>query len=422
MTIIGPLLMAAVMIIPLYIAQKSDECKEIAVIDETYQFVNSLPNTESVHFTYLNEDLTSAKTNLPKTKYYAILHIPGISFYSPSAMRIYSVHQPSLSVKLYIDGAIKKIIEEKKLENSGIDKVLLASTKANIDITTIKLNDNGEEKESSTSVATGLGMFSGILIYFFIFLFGSQVMRGVIEEKTSRIVEVIISSVKPFQLMMGKIIGVALVGLTQFLLWIVLTFFIFTIAKSSFPDKFTQKQTTQSFDNKRISSITELQVQEKTNNQEESEMDQMVKSIKSINFGVMIGAFLFFFLFGYLLYAALFAAVGSAVDSEADTQQFMLPITIPLIFAIVMSQFIINNPDGPVAFWLSIIPLTSPVIMMIRIPFGVPWQEIILSFGLLILGFWGATWLASKIYRTGILMYGKKISYKELWKWLTYKS
>ena len=422
MTLLGPLLMASVLIVPTYIAQKSDECKTIAVIDETLEFVYYLPNTENIHFVFLKDDLATAKTQLPKTKYYAILHIPGISFFSPSAIRLYSSHQPSMSIKLYIEGAIKKLMEEKKLEASGIDKTLLASTKTNINITTIKLADNGEEKESSTTIATGLGMFSGILIYMFIFMFGAQVMRGVIEEKTSRIVEVIVSSVKPFQLMMGKIIGVAAVGLTQFLLWILLTFIIMTGVQSAFPDVFKQKQTTQSFENKRISSIKELQVKENTNIQEDTEINSVVKSINSINFGVMIGAFLFFFLFGYLLYAALFAAVGSAVDSEADTQQFMLPLTVPLIFAIVMSQFVINNPDGPVAFWLSIIPLTSPIIMMIRIPFGVPWTEIVLSISMLILGFLGATWFAARIYRTGILMYGKKVSYREIWKWLTYKS
>jgi len=422
MTLIGPLLMASVLIVPVYIAQKSDQCREIAVVDETYEFINYFPNTENIHFTYLNDDIATAKKNLPNTKYYAILHIPGISFYSPSAIRIFSTHQPSLSIKLYIEGAIKKLMEEKKLESTGIDKNLLASTKTDVNITTIKLNDNGEEKESSTVVATGLGMFSGILIYMFIFMFGSQVMRGVIEEKTSRIVEIVISSVKPFQLMMGKIVGVAMVGLTQFILWIILTFFIITITQSALPDTFKQKHTSQSFQNKRISSITELQIQDKSKVQEDTEINSVVKSIQSINFGVMIGSFAFFFLFGYLLYAAFFAAVGSAVDSEADTQQFMLPLTIPLIFAIVMSQFVINNPDGPVAFWLSVIPLTSPVIMMMRIPFGVPWTEVILSIGLLILGFLGSTWVAAKIYRTGILMYGKKASYKELWKWLTYKS
>ncbi len=422
MTLIGPILMASLLIIPFYISQKSDEYREIAVIDETYEFINYFPNTENIHFTYLNENIETAKNNLPNTKYYAILHIPGIAFYSSSAIRMYSNHQPSLSVKLYIEGSIKKLMEEKKLEASGIDKNLLASTKTNVDITTIKLSDNGQEKESSTDVATGLGMFAGILIYMFIFMFGSQVMRGVIEEKTNRIVEVIISSVKPFQLMMGKIIGVALVGLTQFLLWIILTGFIFTIAKSALPEQFKNKQTTESFQNKRITSVTELQVQENIKEQDNSEINSIVKSIKTINFGVMIGAFAFFFLFGYLLYAALFAAVGSAVDSEADTQQFMLPLTVPLILAITLSSFVINNPDGPVSFWLSIFPLTSPVIMMMRIPFGVPWLEVILSMVLLILGFIATTWIAAKIYRTGILMYGKKISYKELWKWLTYKN
>jgi ABC-2 type transport system permease protein len=267
-----------------------------------------------------------------------------------------------------------------------------------------------------------LGMFGAILIYFFIFLFGAQVMRGVIEEKTNRIVEVIVSSVRPFQLMMGKIVGVALVGLTQFVLWVVLTLGIVAVFQVSYADEIKASQAKEMLMGNATGTSGGNSVDAAIESEDsENGIGEVFSALRSVNYTLMIGGFLFYFLFGYLLYAALFAAIGSAVDNEADTQQFMLPITIPLIMSIVSAQYVINNPDGPAAFWLSIIPFTSPIVMMIRLPFGVPYMELLLSGVLLILGFLGTTWLAGKIYRTGILMYGKKVDYKELWKWVSYK-
>ncbi|MFA4853093.1 MAG: ABC transporter permease [Bacteroidales bacterium] len=423
MTILGPILMAAMMIVPIYIAQMSDETKTIGVVDVNGIFYKRFPDTENIKFQYLNTNIDSAKNNFEKNNYYAILYLPDDFINKPLTGTLFSDKQPSISVKSYIETVLKKDMESMKLTSSGIDKDVLESIETNVNVTTIKLKGKGLEEKSSTEISTVLGIFAGLLIYIFIFLFGSQVMRGVIEEKTSRIVEVIVSSVKPFQLMMGKIVGVALVGLTQFLLWIILTFTLVTFVKVAVPDVFSfKKSDTTLIGNSKI--ITQEQAQQLTSEKQykNQEMRDMLASFSSINFGVMICSFLFYFLFGYLLYAALFAAVGSAVDSEADTQQFMLPLTIPLIFAIMMNSFIINNPEGPVAFWLSIIPFTSPVVMMIRIPFGVPVFDLVLSAVLLIAGFLFCTWFAGKIYRTGILMYGKKISYQELWKWLTYKS
>jgi ABC-2 type transport system permease protein len=247
----------------------------------------------------------------------------------------------------------------------------------------------------------GIGFICGILIYMFIFMYGTMVMRGVIEEKTSRIVEVIISSVKPFQLMMGKILGVALVGLTQFALWILLTIAIASVAELMFMDS--------------SSMTTELD-----STQQSILLSELSNLTGGINLIQIFLSFIFYFLAGYLMYSALFAAVGSAVDAEADTQQFVLPITIPLILAFILIQPIMENPEGPLAFWMSIIPFTSPVIMMVRLPFGVATWEIALSMVVLIFSFILTTYLAGKIYRTGILMYGKKTSYKELWKWLFY--
>lgn len=423
MTILGPILMAAIMIVPIFIAQMSDETKTIGVVDVNGIFYKRFPDTENIKFQYLNTNIDSAKNNFEKSNCYAILYLPEEFVSKPLTGILFSDKQPSISVKSYIETVLKKEMESMKLTSSGIDKDVLASIETNVNVSTIKLKGKGLEEKSSTEISTALGIFAGILIYFFIFLFGTQVLRGVIEEKTSRIVEVIVSSVKPFQLMMGKIVGVALVGLTQFLLWIILTFTLVMFVQNAAPDVFSFKKTDKTLiGNSKI--ITQEQAQQLSSEKQykNQEMRGIIESFSSINFGVMIFSFLFYFLFGYLLYAALFAAVGSAVDSEADTQQFMLPITIPLIFAIIMSQFVINNPEGPVAFWLSIIPLTSPIIMMVRIPFGVPVFDLILSAVLLIAGFLFCTWFAGKIYRTGILMYGKKVSYKELMKWLTYKS
>jgi len=244
-------------------------------------------------------------------------------------------------------------------------------------------------------------------------------MRGITEEKTSRIVEVIISSVKPFQLMMGKIIGVALVGLTQFVLWILLTISLTSAATAILNRQLPEdaKEITQE--------MGKVQGQMPSGNMGGSNVanpvEEVLGAVGSLNIPLILGCFLFYYLGGYLLYSALFGAVGAAVDNDADTQQFMLPITLPIIFSFVFAQFVLRDPDGSLAFWTSIIPFTSPIIMMVRIPFGVPAWELALSMTLLVLGFMGTTWLAARIYRVGILMYGKKVSYKELAKWIFYK-
>jgi ABC-2 type transport system permease protein len=435
MTILGPLLMAAIVIVPVYMATMTNEMKTLSVIDETGLFFGKFKDTESIKFHYLVSDIGSAKSSFTKSGDYALLYIPKTELSLPTSAILYSKSQVNMNTKAYIKTVMGKQLEELKLEAKikdlklGEDAKLttddiLRSINASVDISTIKIGNEGKEEKSYPEVSMILGMFSGILIYFFIFLFGSQVMRGVIEEKTNRIIEVIISSVKPFQLMMGKITGIGLVGLTQFLLWVILTGTIITVGISSFSSKIKSGSATEQMIQSQTKGMNAMQLSNTTDTSKLSgeQSNEVITAIQSIDFPVMIGMFLFFFLFGYLLYAALFAAVGSAVDSEADTQQFMLPLTVPLILSIIMAQYVIQEPQGPIAFWFSIIPLTSPVIMMIRIPFGVPYYQIILSMTLLVAGFLGTTWLAAKIYRTGILMYGKKVSYRELWKWLKYKN
>tara|TARA_A100001037_G_C14913215_1_gene528198 strand:- start:18 stop:815 length:798 start_codon:yes stop_codon:yes gene_type:complete len=261
-----------------------------------------------------------------------------------------------------------------------------------IKLNPIQLNDEGVEEDANSAARSVVGILFGFSIYLFIFMYGSMVMRGVIEEKTNRIVEIIISSIKPFQLLLGKIIGIALVGLTQFILWVSLTILISQIAYFTF-----------------LNSENEL-------------LNTIFQSMQGIEMFELIFYFMFYFLGGYLLYGSFFACIGSAVDNESDTHQMVLPITIPLILSIVMIEAIIRNPDGSLALWMSIFPLSSPIAMMIRLPFeGVEYWELLLSMSLLILSFLIATWLSSRIYRIGILMYGKKNSFKELIKWIKYK-
>ncbi|HRY33663.1 MAG TPA: ABC transporter permease [Bacteroidales bacterium] len=419
MTILGPLLMAAIMIVPIYVSQLSGEEKKIAVLDETGLFYHRFTDTENMKFSHVYGALDTEKAQFRAQEYYALLYVPKTELSVPNGAFLYSDKQPNINVKTYIQDVMKKEIETLKLQASGIDQDILESVKTKVSLVTIKLDDGGKEEKSYTELSMVIGLFSGILIYFFIFLFGSQVMRGVIEEKTNRIVEVIVSSVKPFQLMLGKIIGIALVGLTQFGLWVILTFGIVTAFQSAYADKIDAAKAKEMLMKQAAPMGTQAaDTQEAVT--EDNGVGEVFAAIQSVNFLLIIGSFLFFFLGGYLLYAALFAAIGAAVDNEADTQQFMLPVTVPLILAIVMGQFVINNPEGPASFWFSIIPFTSPIIMMIRIPFGVPLTDLILSMALLVLGFLATTWFAAKIYRTGILMYGKKVDYKELWKWIRY--
>ena len=395
MTIVGPLLMAALLIVPTYLANESQE-ERIIAISETSNYASLIENTEYVHFSIIPDiEANLLKSNFTESTYYALLSTDKEEF------TLYSNQQISLSVSNGIKNQLEQIIKHQKLKEAGIDLTILESTESAIHITTKIIAKDGNTTNSQAEASMGIGFICGILIYMFIFMYGTMVMRGVIEEKTSRIVEVIISSVKPFQLMMGKILGVSLVGLTQFALWIILTLIISTIAELTFLD---------------VNSITN-----EVNSDNQSLILAKVTNITGgINLIQIFLSFIFYFLAGYLMYSSLFAAVGSAVDAEADTQQFILPITIPLILSFILITPIMENPDGALAFWMSMIPFTSPVIMMVRLPFGVENWELALSIGVLIASFIATTWFAARIYRTGILMYGKKASYKELWKWLTY--
>lgn len=413
MTFLGPLLMAALMVVPVILATVQDVGqKKVAILDETGWFTGKFESTENILFSEAEGNLAGNKKKVNQGLYDALLYIPLPEFNVPTNAELFSAKQASPTVKSLVRNIIKTEIENRKLLAAGIDPQVIRESKATVNIVSIRLDETGSETKSYDEVKVALGFISAIVVYFFIFLFGSQVMRGVIEEKTNRIIEVMVSSVKPFQLMMGKITGIALVGLTQFFLWVALTFILYGAFTFAFGDTLQPSAVQGSLMQQGI---------DISGSQTQMMVSQVHDIISTINFPLILFSFAFYFLGGYLLYAALFAAIGSAVDNEADTQQFMLPVSLPLILGFVVSNFVTNNPDGPLALWLSLIPFTSPIIMMVRLPFGVPYHELILSIGLLIGGFILTTWLAAKIYRTGILMYGKKITYSELWKWIRYK-
>jgi ABC-2 type transport system permease protein len=418
MTILGPVLMATMVILPAFLADWSEAThKRVAVLDETGWFFEKFKDQDDVSFYYVIEDLQAEKEEALYKRGDLLLYIPKTELTVPESAELFSTSQPGLNVTAYIKSVMKEEVENKKLLARNIDPEVLKSAKAEIKLATIKVEQDGVEKKSNTEVEVGLAIFGGIMIYFFIFLFGAQVLKGIMEEKSNRIVEVIISSVKPFQLMMGKIIGIAMVGLTQFLLWIVLTGVFLGVFQSGVFGNDTKPGL-------QMMNQQSQMMQQNIETVETAGVDQFAlisEILDSINFQVMIFSFIFYFLGGYLLYSSLFAAIGGAVDHDADTQQFMLPVSIPLIFSVMMSGVIVNQPDSTLSIWMSMIPFTAPVSMMMRIPFGVPYWQLALSMSLLVIGFVITTWMAGKIYKTGILMYGQKVTYLTMWKWLRNK-
>ncbi|MFT6801854.1 MAG: ABC-2 type transport system permease protein [Salibacteraceae bacterium] len=422
MTLLGPLLMAGAIALITYLGMSDSGPQHILVVDDMAPVFDRLEDGDNYSFDYSDISLVDAKKLFPESEYTAILWIPEImDGERDSRPFLYFKEQPSGRTIRSMESKIEQVIEEMKMAKYGISKADYKKVRTNLTMATFKFTEDGSEEEVM-SEKTIVGFGFGILIYMFIFMYGVQVMKGVIEEKTNRIVEVIITSVKPFQLMMGKILGLAMVGLTQFLLWIVLTFSFIILAQTVI---LNNKQDAMLAQMEQIKQVQQIQAGQVAGADDFNAFDitDPDNLINRIDWTLMISMFIFYFLGGYLLYAALFAAIGAAVDNETDSQQFMLPVTAPLIAAYAISAMMIENPGNPAAFWGSIIPFTSPIIMMVRVSMGIEasqYWELALSMVLLIVGFLATTWLAAKIYRVGILMYGKKVNYKELWKWLRY--
>jgi ABC-2 type transport system permease protein len=422
--------MAALFVVPALVMTNQDkEHKKIAVIEDGQAplFRNVIPDTKDAEYVYLNDvEFEDLKTTFDKAGYYGILYISHEILHTPNAIQLISKKQPPIGLLEHIEGSLEKEIERQLLLSYKIENLdqILRDVRRNVDIQTKSIDDAGIEKQTSTGIAMALAYLGGFLMYMLVFMFGAQVMRGVIEEKVSRVVEVIMSSVKPYQLMLGKIVGVALVGLTQFLVWIMLTLGIVLAIKSAAIPKETIQQVTQGMD---VMNQTAPQVTAQTKDVSKSfnftpEFQKQFASAMNQPWGLFLVCFVFYFITGYLLYASVFAAIGSAVDNETETQQFMLPVTIPIILGLFIAMGTMQNPESSISFWGSMIPLTSPIVMMARIPFMSPSQywEIGVSMVIMVISFMAFVWMAAKIYRTGILMYGKKTSWKEMWKWLRY--
>jgi len=412
-TVLGPLIFAAIMIVPAVLASMPEDEKRIIVLDEATLLI---PNEgrEEYPLEYLDpreNDLESAKAFFANSDYDALLYIPTGESWDPDFIKnnilLFGKDDPSINMVQYLDGVLEKQLNEEKLLRNGVDPEVVAQSITQVNIKSYTLGDaKNEAVQSATPIKMALGYIAGMMIYFFIFFYAVQVMRGVIEEKTSRIVEVIISSVRPYQLMMGKILGIGSVGVVQFLIWVILSGGIYLIASAFFlPDLLANQAELGATGAANVQDVEGLAV---------------FDMIRSINFPLILGGFLFYFFGGYFLFSAMFAALGSAIDQEADSQQFMLPVTLPMILALVTATTVIQEPNGPLAFWMSMIPFTSPITMMIRLPFGIPIWQVLLSGAILIGTFFAMVGLAGKIYRVGILMYGKKVTWKELIKWLRY--
>lgn len=413
MTFLSPLIMVGIFTLVAYLSQlNNDNIRTISVLDESGLFISQFENTEQIKYNILtNVELPVAKKISEEAEHYGLLFIPEIENIDELSKSItfYSEDSPSLPIMGTIENVIEEKVNAMKLREAGIDAERIKELR--IIVNAKQETFKGQETSKLGSILKlAFGGIAGYLLFMFIIIYGNMIMRSVIEEKTSRIIEIIISSVKPIKLLLGKILGTSLAGVTQFVAWVILLGVFSAVISAIFGIDASAVQSPQ---------------QEMLNQTMDSGAQGMVRDIileiNNLPLANLIIMFLLFFVGGYLLYASLYAAIGAAVDSETDTQQFMLPILMPLILAIYVGFFtVIENPHGTVSQVFSFIPLTSPVVMLMRIPFGVPvWQQI-LSLVILFGTFIGTVWFAAKIYRVGILMYGKKASYKEIFKWLKY--
>ena len=422
-TLLVPILVAGLTVgLMVVMMNTKEKVKTIAVVDQSGIVLPYLTDTETIHYLDMSQmQLDSVKAHLADFGVDGVLSVGALDTVEKSVPAdIYSPKPFGMELTDNINGRINRAVEDYRISSydiEGLDQIL-KDVKANVHLRSYTLAEDGSEKISEAGVYSILSMVLGIFLFLFITLFGGMVMSSVIEEKSSRVVEVLVSSVKATELMFGKIIGIALVALTQFLLWIVLSAAIISIAGAAFGfDKLaasnpTELVGTMGMDADELAAAATAQLAD------QSELGTVLGTLRNLPFGQLIGLFLVYFVFGYLLYASLFAAIGSAVENEGDTQQLQLPLTIPLLLAYMIVFVAFRNPDGGVAFWGSMIPFTSPIVMLARIPYGVPMWQLVLSIVLLVLTFIVCAWASAKIYKVGILMFGKKSSFKDLWKWL----
>ena len=423
MTILSPIVMVALIFAPIWLTQlSSDEVRQIAIIDQTGLYKNIYENSEEYQFTYTQGILNPAEMRAEESQPYAYVIIKDNLLNNPKGMTIYSQKQITNSCESMITSQMEEFLKNEKLLSYNIPNIkqIIDDSDINLHVDTIRLEEDGAETQTSSEMVMVIGMAMTLIIYMFLMLYGGQVMSSVMQEKTNRIVEVMVSSVKPFELMIGKITSIGLVGLTQLGIWILFIIGIFLSAGAIF--SFSGGMDTANIENMtavagNMNGVDAAQLTGKM-----GAMQEIQNMLGSINLTQLLICFVLFFIGGYILYASLFAAIGSAVDNESDTQQFMVPSTFIIICALYAGIFSAENPDGPLAMWCSMIPFTSPIVMMVRIPFGVSTWELIVSMIILYGSAIGLAWVAGRIYRVGILMYGKKPSYKEMIKWIRYKA
>jgi ABC-2 type transport system permease protein len=431
-TFLGPIFFAAVAILPSVIMfMAEDKGKQVAVIDESGIVMPMFEDTDAIDYIdCTDQSLDSMKVNLEDLGYDALVHISAIEPQTKSvSVTAYSSSPMSVDMKEAISSVVDDAVEDYRLSlyDIGDLKQIMQDVKFNSTVTTYTLGEDGEEKITSSEVYMVISLVLSMIIYMFVAMFSGMVMQSVIEEKASRVVEVLVSSVKATELMFGKIIGVACVALTQFLLWVVLTAVIVTGISSfiGFDSIFDSaavqtEQMTQMTDQLGVDASL-MAMPDPAAIAQDSELGAVLSTLKELNYGMLIFGFFVYFALGYLLYASFFAAIGSAVENEADTQQLSIPVTIPMMLGFFIAFYAFKAPDSAVVFWGSMIPFTSPIVMLARIPFGVPVWELALSIGLLVATFVVCGWASAKIYKIGILMFGKKTSFKDLWRWLRMK-
>lgn len=419
LTLLMPLLFTALAFVPYFLSTIKDAgVKKIAVIDETGLYASELKSNDEFSFETVKDATVEDYKQELGGALFAILQITDDLSKNAHAVNLLSEKQPPMDLQTQIERTLSEKVKQQKLDalsqSHSVDEVAIAEVRqivesdSKISLATMRWGKDGSISETSTTIATIVGMAFTILIYMFIMVYGGMVMQAVMEEKRSRIVEVMLSSVKPVNLLVGKIIGIGLVGITQLLIWGVLIGILFTGATMLYG---VPAQT----------SGMGMDASAMAAQAQNMDVSGILSSILTINWFEMIFFFLIFFIGGYIMYASLFATIGASVDNEQDTQQFMMPITILILFAFYAGFYSVNNPDGPLAFWCSLIPFTSPIVMMVRLPFGIPvWQKL-LSVVLLYGSFILVAMAAAKIYRVGILMYGKKPTLKEMIKWMWYK-
>ena len=421
MTVLAPLLITGFLAFIIQLSQSDNTNQQVMVIDDSKLFKDKLTGNDYISLSYSNLKLEDAVEQFTNKGYSCLLWIsPNIIQGGSGATKLYFRKSPGFAFQTFIKDQMEKIIYENKLKSNNIDPNIISNSKQVVKLILEKVDDKGKPEEQS-SFGT-FGFLTGALMFMFILMYGMMVFRSVMEEKTNRIVEVIISSVKPFQLMLGKILGVAILGLIQFLIMGIITFILTTVLSTIFLKDisgqlkvFKQQQELVKLQGSNAN-FTQLEKFD-----DKLEVFDLLEKIEKINFFEVFICFILYFLGGYLFYSSIMAAIGSAVDSESDSQQFITPVTLPLMIGYLISMKTILEPDSSLVFWASIIPFTSPIVMMSRITNGVPLWELILSLTSLFASFFITTWLAAKIYRTGILMYGKKTNWKEIGKWLFYK-